>query len=199
MCEPCLSLFPWLNVFRYCMRWGLLPPTRKIRDCPWKKLYIQVPPYLHIFAFLFSFGSFIVLFYVSIDRLVIGGWEIWWYWSKYMLNYGCQSHFIIILFKTELELFKLIPCFLNLSESYHLSHNMQRDEEDMIELVRSCQNEFKEYYIQMQAAKRSQAPHPSQVIEKPLESWTVYLYIENSDLSSNLKIWHAYLFLLLDS
>ncbi|MCH87599.1 F-box protein SKIP31, partial [Trifolium medium] len=27
----------------------------------------------------------------------------------------------------------------------------------------SCQNEFKEYYIQMQAAKRSQAPHPSQL------------------------------------
>ncbi|QHO40381.1 F-box protein SKIP31-like isoform X1 [Arachis hypogaea] len=63
----------------YCMRWGLLPPTRKLRECPWKKLYIQ------------------------------------------------------------------------------------RDEEDMVELVRNCQNEFKEYYIQMQAAKRSQAPHPSQV------------------------------------
>ncbi|MED6182395.1 hypothetical protein PIB30_028139 [Stylosanthes scabra] len=63
----------------YCMRWGRLPPTRKLRECPWKKLYIQ------------------------------------------------------------------------------------RDGEDMVELVRSCQNEFKEYYIQMQAAKRSQAPHPSQV------------------------------------
>ncbi|KAJ1380931.1 Herpesvirus UL92 [Sesbania bispinosa] len=63
----------------YCMRWGLLPPTRKLRECPWKKLYIQ------------------------------------------------------------------------------------RDGEDMVELVRSCQNEFKEYYIQMQAAKRSQAPLPSQL------------------------------------
>lgn len=62
----------------YCMRWGLLPPT-KIRECPWKKLYIQ------------------------------------------------------------------------------------RDEEDMIELVRNCPSEFKEYYIQMQSAKRSQAPLPSQV------------------------------------
>ncbi|XVE99975.1 hypothetical protein REPUB_Repub03eG0246300 [Reevesia pubescens] len=39
----------------------------------------------------------------------------------------------------------------------------QRDEEDMVELVRSCPSEFKEYYIQMQAAKRSQAPLPSQV------------------------------------
>ncbi|KAE9596847.1 hypothetical protein Lal_00007528 [Lupinus albus] len=61
----------------YCMRWGLLPPTRKLRECPWKMLYIQ------------------------------------------------------------------------------------RDGEDMGELVRTCQNEFKQYYIQMQAAKRSQAPHPS--------------------------------------
>ncbi|XWS62276.1 hypothetical protein CRYUN_Cryun07bG0196300 [Craigia yunnanensis] len=61
----------------YCMRWGLLPPT-KIRECAWKKLYIQC------------------------------------------------------------------------------------DEEDMIECVRNCPSEFKEYYIQMQAAKRSQAPIPSQ-------------------------------------
>ncbi|CAJ1930780.1 unnamed protein product [Sphenostylis stenocarpa] len=81
----------------YCMRWGLLPPTRKLRECPWKKLYIQ------------------------------------------------------------------------------------RDGEDMVELVRNCQNEFKEYYIQMQAAKRSQAPLPSQlkddriILDKTLadqvESW----------------------------
>ncbi|KAK2990395.1 hypothetical protein RJ640_024594 [Escallonia rubra] len=63
----------------YCMRWGLLPPTKKLRDCAWKKLYIE------------------------------------------------------------------------------------RDEEDMVEFVRYCPSEFKEYYIQMQAAKRSQAPLPSQV------------------------------------
>ncbi|XP_038713161.1 F-box protein SKIP31 isoform X2 [Tripterygium wilfordii] len=63
----------------YCMRWGLLPPTYKLRESAWKKLYIQ------------------------------------------------------------------------------------RDEEDMIELVRNCPSEFREYYIQMQAAKRSQAPLPSQV------------------------------------
>lgn len=44
---------------------------------------------------------------------------------------------------------------------------LQRDGEDMVELVRNCQNEFKEYYIQMQAAKRSQAPHPSQVMSEP--------------------------------
>ncbi|KAH7519147.1 F-box protein SKIP31 [Ziziphus jujuba] len=65
----------------YCMRWGLLPPSRKLRECPWKKLYIE------------------------------------------------------------------------------------RDEEDMVEFVRNCQPEFKEYYIQMQAAKRSQAPPRSQVID----------------------------------
>ncbi|TQD86569.1 hypothetical protein C1H46_027901 [Malus baccata] len=63
----------------YCMRWGHLPPSRKLRECPWKKLYIQ------------------------------------------------------------------------------------RDEEDTVELVRNCTLEFKEYFIQMQAAKRSQAPLPSQV------------------------------------
>ncbi|KAG2680045.1 hypothetical protein I3760_11G079800 [Carya illinoinensis] len=69
--------FLWRRL--YCMRWGFLPPTKKLRECPWKTLYIQ------------------------------------------------------------------------------------RDEEDMIELVRNCQPEFKEYYIQMQAAKRSQVPLPSQV------------------------------------
>ncbi|KAI4370810.1 hypothetical protein MLD38_019119 [Melastoma candidum] len=64
---------------RYRMRWGLPPQSSKIRQCAWKKLYIQ------------------------------------------------------------------------------------RDEEDMTDLVRNCPSEFKEYYIQMQAAKRSQVPVPSQV------------------------------------
>ncbi|GFP92538.1 F-box protein skip31 [Phtheirospermum japonicum] len=40
---------------------------------------------------------------------------------------------------------------------------IQRDEDDMTEFVRGCPSEFKEYYIQMQVAKRTQAPHPSQV------------------------------------
>ncbi|XP_031482352.1 F-box protein SKIP31 [Nymphaea colorata] len=40
---------------------------------------------------------------------------------------------------------------------------IQRDEEDMVEFVRNTPAEFKEYYIQMQVAKRSQAPLPSQV------------------------------------
>ncbi|PKA62574.1 F-box protein SKIP31 [Apostasia shenzhenica] len=40
---------------------------------------------------------------------------------------------------------------------------IQRDREDMAEFVRNTPSEFKEYYIQMQAAKRSQAPLPSQV------------------------------------
>ncbi|KAH0645575.1 hypothetical protein KY290_034357 [Solanum tuberosum] len=69
------SLWRWL----YRMRWGLLLPTRKPRDCAWKKLYIQ------------------------------------------------------------------------------------RDADDMMEFVRNTPMEFKEYYIQMQAAKRSQAPPPSEV------------------------------------
>nr|CAD1820835.1 unnamed protein product [Ananas comosus var. bracteatus] len=40
---------------------------------------------------------------------------------------------------------------------------IQRDQEDMVEFVRNTPSEFKEYYIQMQAAKRSQAPLPSQL------------------------------------
>lgn len=40
---------------------------------------------------------------------------------------------------------------------------MQRDQDDMVEFVRNTPPEFKEYYIQMQVAKRSQAPLPSQV------------------------------------
>lgn len=63
----------------YCMRWGMLPPTEKLREHAWKRLYIQ------------------------------------------------------------------------------------RDKEDMVDFVRKCPSEFKEYYIQMQAAKRSQAPLPSEV------------------------------------
>ncbi|CAN4076412.1 unnamed protein product [Withania somnifera] len=39
----------------------------------------------------------------------------------------------------------------------------ERDADDMMEFVRNTPVEFKEYYIQMQTAKRSQAPHPSQV------------------------------------
>ncbi|THG22002.1 hypothetical protein TEA_017972 [Camellia sinensis var. sinensis] len=27
---------------KYYMRWGLLPPTKKLRECAWKKLYIQI-------------------------------------------------------------------------------------------------------------------------------------------------------------
>ncbi|KAB2634807.1 ABC transporter E family member 2 [Pyrus ussuriensis x Pyrus communis] len=73
----------------YCMRWGHLPPSRKLRECPWKKLYIQ------------------------------------------------------------------------------------RDEEDTVELVRNCTLEFKEYFIQMQAAKRSQAPLPSQVNDDIILDTTV--------------------------
>ncbi|XP_063946240.1 F-box protein SKIP31 isoform X2 [Daucus carota subsp. sativus] len=39
---------------------------------------------------------------------------------------------------------------------------IQRDEEEMVKFVRNCPSEFKEYYIQMQTAKRCQAPIPSQ-------------------------------------
>ncbi|CAH8358522.1 unnamed protein product [Eruca vesicaria subsp. sativa] len=65
----------------YCIRWGLMPSTRMLRESAWKKLYID------------------------------------------------------------------------------------RDEKDMIELVRSCPPDFKVYYVQMQAAKRSQAPLPSEMVD----------------------------------
>lgn len=49
----------------------------------------------------------------------------------------------------------------------------------MIELVRNCQPEFKEYYIQMQAAKRSQVPLPSQVRKFPAWDciWSTFLRV----------------------
>ncbi|KAI7994603.1 F-box protein SKIP31 [Camellia lanceoleosa] len=83
----------------YCMRWGLLPPTTKLRECAWKKLYIQ------------------------------------------------------------------------------------RDEEDMAEFVRNCTSEFKEYYVQMQAAKRSQTPLPSQVNDDRI--------ILDKTLSDQVSIWKS--------
>ncbi|CAM6108221.1 unnamed protein product [Calypogeia fissa] len=39
----------------------------------------------------------------------------------------------------------------------------ERDKADMADFVRNTPDEFREYYVQMQAAKRSQAPAPSQV------------------------------------
>ncbi|XP_026413178.1 F-box protein SKIP31-like isoform X1 [Papaver somniferum] len=83
----------------YCMRWGLLSPTNKLRECAWKKLYIQ------------------------------------------------------------------------------------RDEEDMAEFVRNTPSEFKEYYIQMQAAKRSQAPLPSQVNDDHI--------ILNKTVADQVSIWRT--------
>ncbi|KAK1435965.1 hypothetical protein QVD17_01738 [Tagetes erecta] len=81
----------------YCMRWGILSPTGKLRDCAWKKLYIQ------------------------------------------------------------------------------------RDEEDMVEFVRNCPSEFKEYYIQMQVAKRSQAPLPSQL----KDDWMIL----DKSVADQVSIW----------
>ncbi|KAK9276232.1 hypothetical protein L1049_005763 [Liquidambar formosana] len=57
----------------------------------------------------------------------------------------------------------LLPPTKKLRECAWKKLYIQRDEEDMVEFVRNCPSEFKEYYIQMQAAKRSQAPLPSQV------------------------------------
>ncbi|CAL9071188.1 unnamed protein product [Musa textilis] len=50
---------------------------------------------------------------------------------------------------------------------------IQRDREDMKNFVWNTPSEFREYYIQMQAAKRSQAPLPSQVDDRVILDRTV--------------------------
>ena len=107
------------------MRWGLLPHSKKLRECPWKKLYIQVLNRLVlILVFKFFFFFQIMISFIRLSHR----------------NKLVESYFQLV-------------CF-----------SLQRDEKDMVELVRNCpSDQFKEYYIQMQAAKRSQAPLPSQV------------------------------------
>ncbi|XP_047974866.1 F-box protein SKIP31 isoform X1 [Salvia hispanica] len=60
---------------------------------------------------------------------------------------------------------------------------IKRDEEDMAEFVRSCPTEFKEYYIQMQVAKRSQAPNRSQVNDDRI--------ILDKTLADQVSIWKS--------
>eukprot|EP00252_Welwitschia_mirabilis_P010603 TRINITY_DN2393_c0_g1_i1.p1 TRINITY_DN2393_c0_g1~~TRINITY_DN2393_c0_g1_i1.p1 ORF type:complete len:356 (+),score=72.33 TRINITY_DN2393_c0_g1_i1:180-1247(+) len=45
---------------------------------------------------------------------------------------------------------------------------IEQDKDDMMECVNSAPTEFREYYIQMQAAKRSQTPLPSQVNDEKI-------------------------------
>ncbi|XP_042021719.1 F-box protein SKIP31-like [Salvia splendens] len=60
---------------------------------------------------------------------------------------------------------------------------IKRDEEDMAEFVRSCPTEFKEYYIQMQVAKRSQAPNRCQVNDDRI--------ILDKTLADQVSIWKS--------
>ncbi|KAL6556475.1 hypothetical protein OROGR_005763 [Orobanche gracilis] len=60
---------------------------------------------------------------------------------------------------------------------------IQRDEEDMTQFVWNCPSEFKEYYIQMQVAKRSQVPHPSQVNDDRI--------ILDKTLADQVSIWKS--------
>ncbi|KAJ7554098.1 hypothetical protein O6H91_06G124600 [Diphasiastrum complanatum] len=48
--------------------------------------------------------------------------------------------------------------------------SVQRDKADMTEFVRNTPPDFREYYVQMQAAKRSQPPLPSQIKD---DMWVV--------------------------
>ncbi|KAL1834694.1 F-box protein SKIP31 [Daucus carota subsp. sativus] len=71
---------------------------------------------------------------------------------------------------------------------------IQRDEEDMVEFVRNCPSEFKEYYIQMQTAKRSQAPIPSQddrmIVDKTVAD-QVYTWKSSKGLIGQVATDHA--------
>ncbi|KAJ3672564.1 hypothetical protein LUZ60_007285 [Juncus effusus] len=60
---------------------------------------------------------------------------------------------------------------------------IQRDKEDMVEFVRNTPTEFKEYYIQMQAAKRTQSPHPSQLNDDSL--------ILDKTISDQVSLWKS--------
>ncbi|XP_028119517.1 F-box protein SKIP31-like [Camellia sinensis] len=53
----------------------------------------------------------------------------------------------------------------------------------MAEFVRNCPAEFKEYYVQMQAAKRSQTPLPSQVNDDRI--------ILDKTLTDQVSIWKS--------
>uniref|UniRef100_A0A0D9WU09 F-box domain-containing protein n=1 Tax=Leersia perrieri TaxID=77586 RepID=A0A0D9WU09_9ORYZ len=56
-----------------------------------------------------------------------------------------------------------LSCNAKLRECAWKKLYIQQDREDMVEFVRNTPTEFREYYIQMQASKRSQAPLPSEV------------------------------------
>ncbi|KAL6533675.1 hypothetical protein OROHE_013508 [Orobanche hederae] len=60
---------------------------------------------------------------------------------------------------------------------------IQRDKEDMTQFLWNCPSEFKEYYIQMQVAKRSQVPHPSQVNDDRI--------ILDKTLADQVSIWKS--------
>ncbi|WCJ33726.1 F-box family protein [Euphorbia peplus] len=60
---------------------------------------------------------------------------------------------------------------------------IQRDKADMLMLVWNCPPEFKEYYIQMNASKRIQAPLPSQVKDD--------LILLDKSVADQVSIWKA--------
>lgn len=60
---------------------------------------------------------------------------------------------------------------------------IQRDEKDSVEIIRDCPSEFKMYYKQMQAAKRSQAPHRSQVLDDRI--------VSDKSVTDQVSIWKS--------
>lgn len=57
----------------------------------------------------------------------------------------------------------------------------ERDTADMVETLKNAPSEFREYYVQMQVAKRSQAPLPSQLRDD--------LVVVDSSIADQMKAW----------
>lgn len=74
-----------------------------------------------------------------------------------------------------------LPQTKELRESTWKRLYIQRDENDMIDSVQNCPPEFREYYIQMHAAKRSQAPLLSQVSDDQV--------IHDKTVSDQVSMW----------
>lgn len=85
-------------------------------------------------------------------------------WYLFSL-WPCCTHWTEVQLHVATQSFSLAAsCLHQFVDVIFIIRKFQQDREDMVEFVRNTPTEFKEYYIQMQASKRSQAPLPSEVI-----------------------------------
>ncbi|KAF3488443.1 hypothetical protein F2Q69_00055371 [Brassica cretica] len=191
----------------YCIRWGLMPSTRMLRECAWKKLYIDRDEkdmielvrscptdfkeyYIQMQAAKRSqapLAAQMVDDQIVLDKTVLDKVSMWKK-SKGLpdkavvghvcLGTKCDYHqiddvficqetgnYVMTTARKYCIRWGLMPSTRMLRECAWKKLYIDRDEKDMIELVRSCPTDFKEYYIQMQAAKRSQAPLAAQMVD----------------------------------